>query len=115
MYITNAIITRVEVEIEDHGFLTMSVWLTYGNSSGQCFGGYSLYNDYMWNKGIKGINFAGRFIHQCLKIAGVNSVSDMTGQAIRVEKETEWGLISGIGHITEDLWFKPSIEFADEK
>ena len=112
MYITNAIITKVDVEIEDHGFLTMSIWVSYGNSSGQCFGGYYLYNDYKWNKNAGGPNYAGRFIHQALRIAGVNSVSAMAGKAIRVEKEDEWGFITAIGHITEDLWFKPKEEFA---
>lgn len=94
--IKNAVITSTEIEIEDHGILTLWLNLDYGGSV-QGFGGYSLDNH----------AFCAVFIRRCLEVVGVHKWSEMRGKTIRVALDKPYGLIQGIGNIIKDEWFYP--------
>ena len=105
--ITNAIITRASIFIEDHGMLTAYLYLDYGGS-GQGFGGHCLYLP----KTFKHHNIhsvAGHFIYRCLEIADVDSWDKLPGKTVRAEYD--WDHVHRIGHIVKDIWFVPKEEF----
>lgn len=103
--IKNAVIKSFRFDL-DHG---LSAWLDldYGGS-GQGFGGYLLYAEKNWKTSA---NCCGHFIYRVLKIADVEDVAQLKGKAIRVAIEN--GLAVGIGHIIDDDWFFPKIDFKD--
>jgi len=100
----NAIIESADLNTEDFGVLTLWLMLKY-DGGGQGFGGYCLYNPHEKNPK----NYAGLFIYQCMRIAGVEHFSKMVGKAIRVRIGDD-GKIKEIGHIIEDKWFDPMWE-----
>ena len=102
--IRNAVITRVKIGIEDHGFLTMSIHLDFGGALGQMFGGRALWAEGWENKPVT--NYAGRYIYNILDVVGVKSVTELVGKAIRVDGSCSG--IDGIGHIIEDNFFYPN-------
>lgn len=53
--------------------------------------------------------YADHFISRCLEITGVDEFGKLVGKAIRV-KEGQ-GKVFAIGHIIEDKWFEPAVEF----
>ena len=93
----NALIKDADVFIEDHGILTATLLLDFGNSQ-QGFGGYALDN----------ANCAV-FIRHVLTTVGVERWSDLDGESIRVRSEN--GRIIAIGHFILDKWFDPSEVF----
>lgn len=108
--IKNAIIESVVLEKGDRGVLQCWLHLNYGGS-GQGFGGYSLYipESYTHHE-LK--SFAGHFIFRCMEIADVQDWSHMKGKCIRV-KSNSYG-IKAIGHIINEDWFEPSLDFKCE-
>ena len=104
----NAKITGTELGYEDHGILTCWLHLSQG-SSGQGFGGYGL--DQYSKKQKKRVphRVAGMWIQRILETVGVARWEDLKGKYVRVDGE-EWGVIQGIGHITDDKWFYPKEE-----
>lgn len=111
----NAVITKASFDTERG----LSAWLmlNYGGHGGQGFGGYLLYIPANWDKSDepKPIqpNYCGHFIYRVLTIAGVDDWAKLVGRSIRVRKEDHWnGPIRAIGHIIEDDWFDPKVEFA---
>lgn len=113
----NAIVESVSIDDGDRGLLTAWLHLKYGGGSGQGFGGFTLYLPESYSHHTRiGANYAGVFIHQCMRVAGVPKWQDIPGMAIRVEKEGGFfGSIRRIGHITEEIWFCPEEEFAAMK
>ena len=99
--IKNAIIKSVEIEIEDHGLLTVWLMLDYGDSTSQGFGGWCLYNEYFPKN-----DRAGRFIQRILDVVGVRNWNDLSGKTIRVRGSGTG--VDAIGHIIKDDWFEPS-------
>ena len=104
---TNAVITSAEITNDDHGLLSAWVYLDYGGS-GQCFGGYSLYLPSSF-KHHGGPNYAGHFIWRVMEIAGVEKWSRLKDKTVRVRYEHE--KVHAIGHIINDDWFSPKVEF----
>lgn len=96
MITKNAQITDTMLGFEGHGVLTCFIYLGYGSSSAQGFGGWSLGKEYT-DKWIRGI----------LKTVGVESWEKLKGQHVRVELDSEFGKIQRIGHLLEDNWFDP--------
>lgn len=106
--IKNAVIDNVMLEIEDHGILSCFIGTKMENGFYQAFGGWSLYlpPSYTYHD----INsFAGHFIYRVLEIAEVENWNDLVGKAIRVY--SDWNKIHAIGHIIDDDWFIPSLDF----
>lgn len=95
----NAAISKAEIFIEDHGYLTAFLYLDYGGTS-KGFGGYNI--------GCTGANYAGLFIRKCLETVGVSNWDSLRGKTIRVKAER--GKVHEIGHIIQDKWFNPSEE-----
>jgi hypothetical protein len=104
--IVNAVIDSVFLGIEDHGALTASVFLKYGDGSIQGFGNYCLGDD------LGEPSWAGYFIYRVLEVCGVRDWSKLQGRAVRVARQEGWnGKIFGIGHIVNDDWFYPEEDF----
>lgn len=109
--IKNAIIESATLSTEDHGLLSSWLHLDYG-SSGQGFGGFSLYLPKSFSHH-KINSVAGHWIWRVMEIAGVSKWDQLKGKTIRV-KATRGNVIA-IGHIVKDDWFDPSAEFAAAK
>lgn len=107
----NAIITAASITSADHGVLSAWLTLEYGGGSCQGFGGYSLYlpKSFKHHK-IAGPNYAGHFIWRVMEIAGVESWDKLVGKTIRVQAAHQG--VEAIGHIVNDDWFRPRIDFA---
>lgn len=102
--ITNAKIINEYLGYEDHGLLTSSVTLDYGDEGGcQGFGMY---------------NLAGKacalWIKNILKVCEVLSWDKVKDCHVRVEHEP-YGKIYKIGHITKDIWFDPSVDLKEKQ
>lgn len=107
MEIRNAIINNATLEIDDHGVLTVWLYLNYGGS-GQGFGGYALYlPDGFKHHNIWGV--AGHFIYRILQIADVKNWDQLQGKTIRVKQDDR--SVYAIGHIVKDDWFCPKEDF----
>jgi hypothetical protein len=100
----NAIITNAEIFVEDHGYLTAMLYLDYGDSGAQGFGGYALQH----NSAKHEKNFAGVFIRRVLEIVEVDSWDKLVGKTVRVRASHE--KVHAIGNIVKNKWFNPSEE-----
>ena len=108
----NAVITSASIEIEDHGILTVWLYLSLGRCVGQGFGGFGLYSEGMkWHTRF---DACGHFVWRVLKVAGVSKFSELKGKTIRIRKAHELGKIDAIGHIVDDDWFNPAEDFAEK-
>ena len=92
---SNAILGRAWIGIEDHGCLTCVLQLN-GDGSTQGFGGRRLDGS--------GDNYAGPKIRALLDALEVDSWDRVKGQAVRVRRDAG-GMITAIGHIVKDRWF----------
>jgi hypothetical protein len=102
----NAVIDSTFLGIEDHDALTVSIFLKYGDSVCQGFGGYCL------GDALGKTSWAGYFIRRLLEVCGVRSWRRLEGCAIRAVRETcNNGKILGIGHIIKDDWFYPEDDY----
>lgn len=109
--IKNAIIKSAVIDIGDRDMLTAWLYLDYGGA-GQGFGGLMLLpseDSKVRERDERGPNFAGVFIDQCLRVAGVNQWSELPGKAIRVQ--ADHCRVHAIGHLVENRWFCPAKEF----
>ncbi len=109
MEIKNAVIEKAILSTGDHGMLSSWLMLDYGGC-GQGFGGYALYLP----KSCKHHHLesvAGHWIWRCMEIAGVDRWEDLQGKTIRVK--SDHSSIKAIGHILNDDWFDPRLEFAE--
>lgn len=109
--IRNAIIKSASITADDHGLLSAWLHLDYG-SSGQGFGGFSLYLPKSFkHHELKSV--AGHFIWRCMEVAGVTRWESLAGKTIRVRGDH--GGIEAIGHIVKDDWFCPRDDFKDTR
>lgn len=111
--VQNAIITGFSLRMERGFFLDSWVSLDYGGS-GQGFGGFVLYLS-KTAKHHEVMSHAGHWIWRVMEIAGVKDVKDIVGKSVRVRKPDEWGTVEAIGHIINDDWFDPKVEFGTEE
>lgn len=113
--IVNAIIDSVTMKIERGCFLSAHVFVNYGDSGGQGFGGFVLGGTPGVPAGqhLEQVNLAAMWLIGVMRAAGVDDYMQAPGKAIRVQKSDGWGgMIEGIGHITkDDRWFFPANEF----
>jgi len=98
----NAIIESTMLGYEDHGMLTCFLNLKQ-QGLGQGFGGYRLDSSKGWSLG------TDFWVKRILQVTGVGKWEDLKGTYVRVEGE-DFGVIKGIGHITDDKWFYPEKE-----
>lgn len=110
MVIKNAIIQDTKLDIGDRGLLQGWILLKLAGSGNQGFGGIALYLPKSYTHHAI-LSPAGHWIFRVCEIAGADSWEKLKGKTIRIAKESSFGTIKGIGHITEDNWFYPSIDF----
>ncbi len=106
----NATIGDASLMIEDHGILTIMLYLEYGEGGTQGFGGYGLYSS---NFQPVGIRTCGFFIWRVLEVVGVSDWNHLKGRNVRVVKDPTTDKIEAIGHITKDMWFNPGEELKE--
>lgn len=112
MSITNAIVHGFRVGFEGHGLLTIDMTVACGGNAFQGFGGFNLGRNRLDQpEKCLGPDYAADFIIGCLLVCGASSIDEMAGKAIRVERN-DGGRITGIGHIVDDIWYRPSERFA---
>jgi hypothetical protein len=92
--IKNAKIASTMLGFEGHGILTYMIYLSYGESASQGFGGYTLGGAYT-TKVVEGI----------LKTLDVETWEALPGNHVRAKIVN--GRITEIGNILEDKWFNP--------
>jgi len=80
-------IDRADVEIEDHGILTLSLFFS-GGSWGQGAPAYNLNGDH-----------CGQYIRELLGAVGVRSVAALAGRTVFVLREEGFGPIVGIENL----------------
>lgn len=100
----NATITRVEIGIEDHGILTMGVWLE-GDGWGVMYGGFALDR---YDKTLKrrvGTELLAECVLRLLETFKVQQLDELKGKPCRVETEGAGGRALKIGHFTQNRWF----------
>jgi hypothetical protein len=108
--VRNAIIESARITNDDHGLLSAWVYLDYGGSGHQGFGGYVLYLPEDYTHRTNQRNFAGVFLWRVMQIAGVSEWADLAGKTVRAK--TDHTHVHAIGHIVKDDWFDPTAEFA---
>lgn len=106
--IKNAIIKSVSINDGDRGLLTAYLYLDYGDSGAQGFGGYTLYLPKSYTHH-QLLSHAGHFIYRCMEIGEVSKWEDLIGKTIRVK--AEHSKVHAIGHIVKNDWFNPSEDF----
>ena len=102
----NAVITDVDVVIDRGIFLCVWIGLKY-RVCNQNFGGFVLGRSDRDN--LEQPNYAGEFLTQIMKIAGVEDLKKMKGKTIRV-RASQMG-VEEIGQIVEDIWWSPKEAF----
>lgn len=108
--IKNAVIESAAITTGERGFLDCWVFLKYSDAGGQGFGGYVLYVPKSWEYH-KMESVAGHFIFRVMEVAGVTEWKDLPGKTIRVKCERS--KIHAIGHIINDDWFDPKVDFSN--
>lgn len=112
--VLNALIEEARITNDDHGLL--SSWLSLKLEGGFCqgFGGYALYLPQSFTHH-RLLSHAGHWIWRVMEVAGARKWSELKGKTIRVRKPDDFGPITAIGHIIDDDWFDPSVDFKTEK
>lgn len=108
----NATISDVKICLDRDVFLSVWVFLDYGDCGGQGFGGYVLGGlpDVAAGNHATQKNLAGEFLVRCMMAADVLDWKHMVGKTVRVRKEHS--KVHAIGHITKKgLWFNPGETF----
>lgn len=102
----NAQIERVSFGKDDHGIMSLMLFLKY-NGSGQGFGGYALDT---WDESRKrrvGTAYGMEWIMRLMDTVGVTDFSDFVGLYVRVEADRN--KVYRIGHFLEEKWFDPEV------
>ncbi len=107
--VENAVIRFTTLGYEDHGVLTAFIHLDF-KGGGQGFGGFGLDNIAEDDSTERSPHpAAGLFIGRVLSVLGVGKWEDLKGKHCRIRHS--WTKIEAIGHIIEDEWFDPQVEF----
>lgn len=108
--ILNAVVRSATLGVEDHGILSSFVNVDRQDGGSQGFGGLGLYlpPDFAHHKLL---SHAGHFIFRVLQIAGAEDWKDLPGKTMRIM--ATWDRIYAIGHIINDDWFMPEIDFKE--
>lgn len=102
--ILNAKITGTSLTMADHGCLVF--WITVKGSGWGCnIGGFGIGKGYLGAKKFEGYAPGTEAIMRIMDTVGVDRWEDLKGCYLRVESDGWGGIITKIGHITDDKWF----------
>lgn len=115
--VTNAKIESVKIDNENHGCLTAWLFLRWG-CSGCGFGGYKLGHADKPNAAAKAgqPDYMAEFVRGCLNVVyddGFGTWDGLVGQPVRILHEGLGGGVVAIGHLFDDKWFCPRVQFAE--
>lgn len=102
--IENALITSAELTMEEHGCLTMFLYIQ-GDGWACAVGGYCLGHGFVGSNDFRGYSEGIEEIMRVMDVVGVSKFSKLAGQHIRVEINNFGGPINKIGNIVKDKWF----------
>ena len=110
--IKNAKITNADLDMRDHGCMTMRITLD-GDGWGVNYGGYCLGHGYLGAKEFDGSAKGMESIMRIMDVVGVECFSDLTGKYVRVATKG-WGTtVKIIGNVIKDQWFDIEEFFKD--
>lgn len=102
--IENVKITSVDLSMEDHGCLTLSICLD-GYGWGCVYGGYVLGNGYVDAEEFEGSAKGMESIMRIMDVVGVSRFNAMKGKIVRVATKGFGSSIKIIGNVLSDKWF----------
>lgn len=105
----NAVIESADFST-DHGILSMWVLLNYGDSSGQGFGGYCLFQPHRFNNGEREQWHCGLWVWTLLQVCDVEKLSQCKGKVVRAIYNDSG--VYAIGHAIKDVWLCPKEDFS---
>lgn len=114
--IENALITKVDLSMADHGCFTLAMTLD-GGGWGAVYGGYCLGKGYLgadddfFNGSVAGMEYLMRI----MDTVGVERFQDLKGKYVRVATKGCSGPIKIIGNILKDQWFDAETFFVDKR
>lgn len=109
--IRNAKIKSVNLDMEDHGCITLRMTIE-GCGWGTNYGGYSLGHGYVGAKEFDSDRNAMVYIMRIMDTVGVSRFNDLVGEYVRVA-EGPGHIVKIIGNILEDKWFDAESFFED--
>lgn len=110
--IENALISSVDISMEDYGCVVYKIVLE-GGDWGCVFGGYCLGHGYLGATNFDGSEKGIESIARIMDVVGVSRFNDMRGRHIRVATKG-WGEpIKIIGNIVRENWFDSESFFSD--
>ena len=114
--IENALITKVDLSMADHGCFTLALTLE-GDSWGAVYGGYALGSGYLGadDDYFKGSAAGMEYLMRIMDTVGVERFQDLKGKYVRVATKGRGGPIKIIGNIIKDQWFDAETFFTNKR
>lgn len=114
--IENALITNVDLNMADHGCLTLAMTLE-GSGWGVVYGGYCLGKGYLGadDDFFDGSAAGMEYLIRIMDTVGVEKFQDLKGKYVRVATKGWGNSVKIIGNIINDKWFDAETFFADKK
>lgn len=111
--IFNALVESATLFFEEHGYLCLNLTVKrYGGC--QSFGGINLGSRFQKTYKPDGGDTAFWYIKRVFDICGVDNLNEIPGRTIRIRLDDR-DRIEAIGHIINEDWFSPKIDFKWEK
>ena len=110
--IENALISSVDISMEDYGCVVYEIVLECGGW-GCVFGGYCLGHGYLGATDFDGSEKGIESIARIMDVVGVSRFNDMRGRYIRVATKGRGEPIKIIGNIVRENWFDSEAFFSD--
>ena len=102
--IQNALIKSVDLSMQDHAVMTLSMVLN-GCGWGCTYGGYALGQGYLGSDDFDGSAKGMESIMRIMDVVGVERFNDLKGKYVRVATKG-WGTtVKIIGNVLTDHWF----------
>ena len=114
--IENALITKVDLSMADHGCLTLAMTLD-GGGWGVVYGGYCLGKGYLGadDDFFDGSAAGMEYLMRIMDTVGVERFQDLKGKYVRVATKGWGGSVKIIGNILKEQWFDAETFFTDKK
>ena len=104
----NARIEEVNICVDDHGILSISIGLKLEGNRYQHFGSFALTGSGEWTKEP---NIAAHFLSEIFRVTDTCDLDELQGTPVRIKEKN--GLIEEIGGFLADIWFNPRKDFCE--